>query len=73
MENLTDKDYWHFLISYGRNAATYKPAWGKVLADLGRTNSDKKIRLSELSEQLFDNYQSGYFVPPESMKEKKVE
>lgn len=56
MENLTDKDYWHFLISFGRNASTYKPAWGKILADLGRTNSDKKIRLSELAEQLFDNY-----------------
>jgi len=56
MENLTDKDYWHFLISFGRNASTYKPAWGKILADLGRTSSDKKIRLSELAEQLFDNY-----------------
>ncbi len=56
MENLTDKDYWHFLISFGRNAATYKPAWGKVLADFGRTNSDKKVRLSELAEKLFDNY-----------------
>ncbi len=56
MENLTDKDYWHFLISFGRNASTYKPAWGKILADLGRTNSDKKIRLSELAEQLFNNY-----------------
>jgi len=56
MENLTDKDYWHFLISYGRNASTYKPAWGKILADLGKTNSDKKIRLSELAEQLFDKY-----------------
>lgn len=56
MDNLTDKDYWHFLISFGRNASTYKPAWGKILADLGRTNSDKKIRLSELTEQLFDSY-----------------
>lgn len=56
MDNLTDKDYWHFLISFGRNASTYKPAWGKVLADLGRTNSDKKIRLSELTEQLFNSY-----------------
>ena len=56
MENLTDEDYWHFLISFGRNAATYKPAWGKVLADFGRTNSDKKVRLSELTEKLFDNY-----------------
>ena len=64
MENLTDKDYWHFLISFGRNAATYKPAWGKVLADLGRTNSDKKIRLSELTEQLFDNYNERTLVNP---------
>jgi len=39
VEYLTDKDYWHFLISFGRNAATYKPAWGKVLADFERTNS----------------------------------
>jgi hypothetical protein len=56
MEELTDKDYWYFLISFGKNAATYKPAWGKVLADYGKTNSDKKIRLSELAEKLFDNY-----------------
>jgi hypothetical protein len=56
VENLTDEEYWQFLISFGRNASTYKPAWGKVLADLGRTNSDKKIRLSELAEKLFDNY-----------------
>jgi len=56
VENLSDKDYWHFLITCGRNASTYKPAWGKVLADLGKTNSDKKIRLSELAEQLFDSY-----------------
>ena len=56
MQSLTDKDYWHFLISFGRNASTYKPAWGKVLADLGRTNSDKKIRLYDLAEKLFDSY-----------------
>ena len=56
MENLSDKDYWHFLISFGRNASTYKPAWGKVLADYGKTNSDKTIRLFELAEKLFDNY-----------------
>jgi hypothetical protein len=56
MENLTDADYMHFLISCGRNASTYKPAWAKVLSDLGKTNSDKKIRLDELAEQLFNNY-----------------
>ena len=56
MEELTDADYWHFLISFGRNASTYKPAWGKILAELGKTNSDKVIRLSELSEKLFDSY-----------------
>ena len=46
----------HFLISYGRNASTYKPAWAKVLSDLGKTNSDKKIRLEELTRNLFNNY-----------------
>ena len=56
IEPLTDKDYMHMLISCGRNASTYKPAWAKVLSDLGKTNSDKKIRLVELGEQLFDNY-----------------
>ena len=56
LENLTDADYMHLLISCGRNASTYKPAWAKVLSDLGKTNSDKKIRLDELAEQLFDNY-----------------
>ena len=52
IEPLTDKDYMHMLISCGRNASTYKPAWAKVLSDLGKTNSDKKIRLVELGEQL---------------------
>ena len=56
LENLTDADYMHMLISCGRNASTYKPAWAKVLSDLGKTNSDKKIRLDELAEQLFNNY-----------------
>ena len=56
LENLTDADYMHFLISYGRNASTYKPAWAKVLSDLGKTNSDKKIRLEELTRNLFNNY-----------------
>ncbi len=64
MENLADKVYWHFLINCGRNASTYKPAWGMILADLGRTNSDKKIRLSELAEQLFDKYNERTLLNP---------
>ena len=55
-DSLTDEEYWHFLISFGKNASTYKPVWGKVIADYGKTNSDKKIRLFELSEKLFDYY-----------------
>ena len=53
----TDKDYWMFIILYGRNASTYKMGLGKSLMDLGRTNSDKKIRLDELGEDLFNLYQ----------------
>ena len=56
LEKLTDNDYWHFLISFGKNASTYKPAWGKVLANLGRKNSDRQVLLSELAENLFDSY-----------------
>ena len=53
----TDKDYWMFIILYGRNASTYKMGLGKSLIDLGRINSDKKIRLDELGEDLFNLYQ----------------
>jgi hypothetical protein len=35
-----------------------------ILADLGRTNSDKKIRLSELAEQLFDKYNERTLLNP---------
>ena len=53
----TDKDYWMFIILYGRNASTYKMGLGKSLIDLGRINSDKKIHLDELGEDLLNMYQ----------------
>jgi len=57
MLEITDKDYWTFLILYGRNQSTYKMALGQSLIKYSRTNSDKKILLDELAEDFFNIYQ----------------
>lgn len=55
---LTDKDYWRFLILYGKNQSTYKMALGNSLIKYSKTNSDKKIQLDELAEDFFNTYQT---------------
>lgn len=55
---LTDKDYWRFLILYGKNQSTYKMALGNSLIKYSKTNSDKKIQLDELAEDFFNTYQA---------------
>jgi len=58
MIELTDKDYWRFLILYGKNQSTYKMALGNSLIKYSKTNSDKKIQLDELAEDFFNTYQT---------------
>lgn len=58
MIELSDKDYWRFLILYGKNQSTYKMALGSSLIKYSKTNSDKKIPLDDLAEDFFKTYQN---------------
>lgn len=57
MIELSDKDFWRFLILYGKNQSTYKMALGNSLIRYAKTNSDKKIHLDDLARDFFDIYQ----------------
>lgn len=58
MIELTDKDYWRFLILYGKNQSTYKMALGSSLIKFGNANSDKKILLDDLAQDFYNIYKN---------------